>query len=383
MTPYNEQVLREQIACLAAANAGKLSMEIAEETGLSIHQVKRRLAGARKRERLDPELADQLAKRGITDLAGLHSGWLMEKGETGSGHSLYFYLGPDEDKISFADAVIEALGDIPRLLPIAPPASPDFHTQAKDHATWLALADLHVGADYGNDGYEALFLKVIDNLIARLPPAEHAVLFELGDLLDANDHKGVTPKSGNMLDVKRRDQLTYTRTAIRMMKWAMYRLLETHQTVEVHFIKGNHDETAHFAVLLALSEHFADNPRIKFVITDAEFRVVSWGLCAAFPHHGDTLNWVQLKDVFSDEFADEWAVAKAHRLIMTAHFHHDRRRDLVGATGEHYRTTQAPSDWARSRGFLSRGSLTAMTVHKTDGEQFRTIANVRSFQTPA
>lgn len=377
-----EQILQEQQACLAAHRDGKKIWEIADETGLSRHQVRRRISGARKRERLDPALAARLEDRGITDLSGLHSGWLLEKDKDGSGQSLYFYLGPDEEKISFADAILDVLGDIPKLPPISrvPVSIEEALGGGKDYANWIALADLHVGGDYADPQLEQDFTNAIDDVVRRMPPAEHAVLFELGDLLEMNDHKGETPHSGNRLEVKLGPEefLAVTKTAIRLIRHALYRLLETHETVEAHFVKGNHDPTAHIAVLLALQEHFANNPRIQIIGSENEFRVVSWGACAAFPHHGDTLKWPELKDVFADQFPDEWAAAKAHRHIMTAHFHHDRKRDLIGCTAEQFRTLHRPNNWAKGKGLFSRGSLTTMTVHRYRGEEYRTISNIRN-----
>lgn len=371
-----QSLVQEQNDCLSDARDGMSMNEIARKRGLSRDQVKRRLAGARKRKALDPVLADKLASKGIVDLAGLHSGWLIDKNSSGSGESLYFYLGPDQEKISFADAMIDALGDIPRLGQIEAPDARQRGEAAEDLANWMAIADLHVGGDYGDALLEEHFIETIDDLIARLPKAKHAVLFELGDLLEANDHKGMTPTSGNLLDVRREDHLKNTMTAIRLIRYALIRLLETHETVEAHFIKGNHDPTAYMAVMLALSAHFEMNPRIKIHVKDEEFRVISWGECAAFPHHGDTLKWEQLKDVFADQFPDEWAAAKTHRIIMTAHFHHDRSRDLVGCVAEHYRTLHRPNKWAKSKGLFSRGSLTVMTVHKTKGERTRTSSSI-------
>lgn len=375
MTEFQRSILDEQSACLSLANQGQTISEISRTLSLTRHQVRRRLQGARKREKLDPEISARLEAQGISDYAGLHSGWLIQKDKEGTGQSLYFYLGPDEEKLSFVDALMDVLTEIPKLEPIPPAQKPYL---GKDHANWIALADLHVGGDYGDAVLERDFRWAVDDLVGRLPPAEHAVLFELGDVLEANDHKGITPHSGNMLEVRREDHLKNTMTAIALIRWALIRLLETHQTVEAHFIKGNHDPSAYVAVMLALKEHFKDNPRINIVVSDVEFRVVTWGKCAAFPHHGDTLKWEALKDVFSDMFADEWAAAKAHRIIMTAHFHHDRKRDLVGCVAEHYRTLHKPNGWAKSKGLLSRGSLTAMTVHKERGEVHRTISNILS-----
>lgn len=372
-----EQLIKEQLLALKLQRQGCSYAEICKEMNLSHSAVKRRISAAKKMERLDPEILKRLQDKGVVDLAGVHSGWLMEKDDLGSGQSLYFYLGPDQEKISFADAVIESLKDIPRLKPVQRIA--EAKEQGRGYANWLAMADLHVGGDYTDPVIEESFNTAIDDLVRRMPPAQHAVLFELGDLLEMNDHKGVTPGSGNHLEVKLGNEafLEATQIAVRLVRRALYRLLETHDTVEAHFIRGNHDETAFIAVMLALKEHFADNPRVNIVVSADEYRVVTWGQCAAFPNHGDKLKWPQLKDVWTEEFPDEWAAAKAHRVIMTAHFHHDRRQDLIGCVGEHFRTLHGPNNWAKHRGLLSRGSLTAITVHAERGEEHRTISNIR------
>lgn len=376
-----EQLIKEQVSALKLQGQGYSHAEICKELGLSHSAVKRRISAAKKMERLDPEILKRLQDKGVVDLAGLHSGWLLEKDDQGSGQSLYFYLGPDEEKISFADAVIESLKDIPRLEPVQRIA--DVKERGRGYANWLAMADLHVGGDYTDPIIEENFNQAIDDLVRRMPPAQHAVLFELGDLLEMNDHKGVTPGSGNHLEVKLGNEafLEATQIAVRLVRRALYRLLETHDTVEAHFIRGNHDETAFIAVMIALQEHFADNPRVNIVVSADEYRVVTWGKCAAFPNHGDKLKWPQLKDVWTEEFPDEWAAAKAHRVIMTAHFHHDRRQDLIGCVGEHFRTLHGPNNWAKHRGLLSRGSLTAITVHAERGEEYRTISNIRHRKT--
>lgn len=372
-----QQLLAEQQKCLMLGRSGKSYEEISKELGMSLSQVKRRVSAALKRERLDPALADKLAAQGITDLAGLHSGWLLEKDKTGSGSSLYFYLGPDQEKISFADAIMEVLSEIPRLEPVQKIRATD---GVDDLANWVALADLHIGGDYGDPKLEEDFNWAIDDIVARMPLATHAVLFELGDLLEANDHKGETPKSGNRLEVKigPKEHLKSVKTAVKLLRRAIYRLLETHDTVEVQMVKGNHDLSAFIGVMVALAAHFENNNRVEIVVSADDFRVIMWGECAAFPNHGDELNWNQLKDVFADQFPDEWAQAKTHRHIMTAHFHTNRGQDLVGAYAEHFRTLHRPNGWARAKGMFARGSLNAITMHKTLGERHRTSSNIRA-----
>lgn len=381
MTP--EILMQQQDEVLRLYRQGLSYREIATQMGLSKSAVFRRVASAKKAEKLDPEFRHRLAKRGVTDLAGLHSGWLIEKDSKGAGQSLYFHLGGDQDPIEFAQAVRDSLEEVPRA-PLIP--APRSQREAKDNATWLFLADLHVGGDYGAPYLEEDFKHCIDSIISRLPAAEKAVLVELGDLLDANDHKGVTPASGNPCDVVRDDHLGNTRQAIRLMKYAIDRLAESHPEVEVHLIPGNHDPDAYIAVLLTLEAHYEDNKRIEVIVPqnpdDEEFRIIEWGNCSCLPHHGHRAKWAQLKDVYTEIFADEWARTKMFRLIATAHYHHEKSADLIGATGRQFRTIHRPNKWAKGLGLLSRGTLTALTVNREDGQTDETMKSLKPFFLP-
>ena len=374
----HKQILKEQEACWGLREQGYTRKEICDATGLNIHRVKRRLSGAAKAARLDPDLKTRLNEKGITDFAGLHSGWLLDKDKDGSGSSLYFYLGPDEEKIDFVEAITEVLSEIDALAEVV---APKWEDRAKDLCNWLFLADLHVGGDYGEQRQSDDFKACIDDLVSRIPAAEKAVLCELGDLLDANDHKGVTPASGNPTDTVRDNHFFNTMEALRLLKYATYRLLERHQEVELHLIRGNHDETAFFAVLLALKEHYRDNPRVKIFIPtcpeEEEFRVVSWGSCAFFPHHGDKAKPEALKEVFTDQFSDEYAAAKAYRLIATGHLHNLQVKSLGSTEHRQFSTIHRPNRWARMQGYYNMGRLSVLTVHKTEGLTDETMSNIK------
>lgn len=372
------QIMTEQAECLRLKQEGRSRTEIAQILNLSLHTVKRRLSAAYKSEKLDPALLARLHDKGIYDLAGLQSGWILEKDKTGSGASLHFNLGPDQEKIDFVEAIQDVLSDI-RKLPEIP--QPEWNQRAQDMCNWLFLADLHIGGEYGSKVLSETFETCIDDLVVRMPPAEKAVICELGDLLDANDHKGVTPASGNPTDTLRDNHLFNTIEAIRLLKYAIYRLLETHLLVDVHMVRGNHDETAFYAVLLALAEHYAHNPRVEIDIPktpqEEEYRVVSWGECAFLPNHGDKAKPEMLKEVFTDQFPDEYAKAKAYRLIATGHLHNLTVRSLGNCEHRQFGTIHRPNRWARMKGFFTYGRLSILTVHKTEGLTDETMSNIR------
>lgn len=343
--------------------------ETAKLMGIA-YSAAQRLVKRAERWKNAPEGQKAAVEASGLDLTTAKHGWRVIQHEDGSRDSVFWVA--EGEQVNLVDAMTDALSSLPRLEPIEPVRT-DFDD---DLAAFIRLADLHVGGQYGSSRLEDDFRAAVDDMFPRLPRAKKAFIMEMGDLLDANDHKGVTPASGNNCDVIRENSLTNAQTAVRMLDHAMQRGLETHQEVELHLIPGNHDPTAYLAVMMALGERYADNPRVNVVVSDAEFRVVAWGKCADFPHHGDKAKWPELKDVFADQFPKAWSAASVYRQISTAHFHHDRARDMVGAVGKHYRTLAQPNRWARQLGMFSRGSLVAETWHKDLGVRGTTQCDV-------
>jgi len=317
--------------------------------------------------------------KGALEATGLNidqarHGWrIVVDPATGSKDSVFWKkeANSEEEAVNLVDVLKNSLRTIPPLMRIK---SPQY--LPRQLCNFLPLADLHVGGEYGDPKYISTVYEALDRLISEMPKARKAVLIDMGDLLDANDHKGLTPASFNDCDVIRENHLKNTVDATNIMSHAIVRLAETHETVEVHLLRGNHDETAYIGVMVALYYRFANNPQVKVVLTDDNFRVIPWGNCAVFPHHGDKAKWEQLKSVFSDQFPNEWAAAKYWRYIWTAHVHHDRQREMIGATGEHFRTLFPPNNWAQMKGLFSRGGIQAITLHSKWGEVSRTKANL-------
>lgn len=361
------QVYREQ-----GENATKAARVLGMKPRAAQDLIKRAL----KWEAADPGLKAAMASTGL-GVETVTGGWRIVQETMPDGTIIrnsvrYSVKDQKVDSEDLAEAIKEALKDVPKMVVIDPPKN----QKPKDLCTFIPLSDLHVGGEYGDPKYFEVVMETIGELIQALPEAKKAVLIDMGDLLDANDHHGLTPASGNDCDVIRENHLKNTLDALAIMKYASLRLLQTHEEVEVHFLRGNHDETAYIAVMIALDAHFRDNNRINVVVTDDDFRVIEWGKCAVFPHHGDKCKWETLKDIFADQFPDAWARAKHFRFVWTAHVHHDKQREVQGAVCEHFRTLAAPNRWARLKGLFGRGGLQAVTLHKQLGEVARTKRNL-------
>jgi hypothetical protein len=365
----------EQAEVWALREQGMTNPQIAEELGLTLGTVKNRIQRARKWAKLDPTVQQRLIAKGYQHADSLHSGWILDKDDSGSGESLYFYLGKNEDTLSVEDLTNAIRDELASVLPA--PTIPRPEHAAKNRANFIGAADFHLGGAYGDPKEEEIYLTAIDDLIARLPLAHKAVFIDLGDLTDANDHTGTTPKSKNPLDVRRDELLPTIQLAVRILKYAAYKLAETHHEVELHFKRGNHDMTIYMGIMVALHEHFSANPesRVKVIMDDREFYPILWGGCGILPNHGDQVKWETIKDIWAEDFPDEWAKSKVWREIWTGHMHHLKSRELIGAYCRQFGTIAAPSAHARDR-YRSRGTLTAVTFDKKLGRTSETVANV-------
>ena len=352
---------------------GKNYSTVANIVGKDESTIRRQVKTALAWDNASDGQKEALATTGL-DISQAKHGWrIIVDPVTGSRDSVFWKKEADsaEDPVNLAEALIASLRKIPPYKRIQSPSN-----LPGQLCNFIPLADLHVGGEYGDPKYLDVVYEALDRLIGGLPKAKKAVLMDMGDLLDANDHHGLTPAAGNNVDVIRENHLKNTIDAVNIMSTAIVRLTETHEEVEVHLLRGNHDETSYIGVMVALHYRFKDNPQITIVLTDDNFRVIPWGTCAVFPHHGDKTKWESLKNVFADQFPDDWARAKHWRFIWTAHVHNDRQREMIGAMGEHFRTLSLGTNWAQMKGLFSRGGIQCVTLHKKWGETNRTKANL-------
>jgi hypothetical protein len=349
----------------------------AEVAGVNKTSFRASITAALVYEQADPGLRSAMDATGIGG-GIVTGGWrivqqTLEDGTIVRNSVNYSVKSEQEDPIDLAQTIIDSLKEAPRAVPLNLPTA----NLPKDLCNFIPFADLHIGGEYGDPKYLDEVYVAITRLTTDIPKAHKAVLIDMGDLLDANDHKGITPASGNDCDVIRENHLENTINALNIMRYTTGLLLKTHNEVEVHLIRGNHDETSFIGVMVALHAHFKDENRVNIVVTDDNFRVIPWGKCGVFPHHGDKAKWEDLKDVFSDQFPDAWNKAKYWRFIWTAHVHHDKQKQLVGADAEHFRTLAKPNQWAKQKCFFTRGGICAVTLHKEYGEVNRTKVNLK------
>lgn len=368
-TPTQLEALRVYREC------GDNATKAASILGKAPRTVQDLVRKALKWETIDSGVAASMQATGI-GAGTIRGGWriveeVMPDGSKIRNSVRYSVNDQPVDMGDLSDAIKASLKDIPARGPMTPPEG-----LPEDLCNFIPLCDLHVGGEYGDPEYLDVVYNALTRLVAGIPKAKKAVLIDMGDLLDANDHHGLTPASGNECDVIRENHLKNTVDAMSIMRHAIELLSETHEEVEVHLLRGNHDETAYIGVMVALAAYYRESNSVNIVLSDDNFRVIEWGKCGVFPHHGDKSKWEALKDVYADQFPEAWTRTKYWRFIWTAHVHHDKQRELGGAVGEHFRTLAKPNNWAQMKGLFARGSIQCVTLHKEDGETDRKKVNL-------
>jgi len=133
---------QEQVTAARMKAEGLTRKEIAGRMGITERQVKSRLEGAAKWDRMDPEIRSRLQSKGYTDARGLHSGWLIDKDSDGTGESLYFFLGRDTEETESVDELLDAACDrIAERSPVV--ALPAY--MGGENLMVISPADIHMG----------------------------------------------------------------------------------------------------------------------------------------------------------------------------------------------------------------------------------------------
>ena len=364
-------LFHEQDRAVALQIAGLTYGQIAKEMGLTLSAVKRRLTAARKRERLDPLIAQKLAERGVTDLAGLHSGWLMDRDEHGAGQSLYFYLGPDGpiSPEEHAEMLAAAFANVPPAPQIKAPE----HV-AKGKVAFFPVSDFHLGAVITEQEAEAAYNRAI--AVARLrsgfslshaaiPPAETAIILYNGDTTHANDFKDRTPRSGHVLKVEGSHHSNVT-LACECLIWQVDMALERHGEVIVSVRRGNHDPSTPTALILGLKGRYANEPRVTIQDDENDYFLFQRGKLFICAHHGDGQKPEKMALNIPHKFRREWGISD-HHYFFTGHLHHTRSDTFGGLYWKQLPALTVLDQHAQQMGYAETGGMLAMLFDTASG----------------
>lgn len=282
-----------------------------------------------------------------------------------------------QDMMSDLRDFAEALGENTKERFVPAKKLPKSLGLSPDLLTVYPLADLHFGmlawsAETGED-YDTKIaadaMQVAAGLLCeKSPPAETAIIAQLGDFFHFDSDKKMT-SSGNILDVDSR-WTNVIGLGVQCLLYFVRLALEKHQNVKIINSIGNHDGQSALMLPFILKPYFANEPRVTIEDAPRMHHYHLFGAnCLGF-HHGDKtrpkqLHGVMTQDVLLNPAIDSSKVEFAHWL--TGHIHHESK-EFDGILVESFRTLAAKDAWHTGAGYRSLRDIQSVTYHRHFGE---------------
>jgi hypothetical protein len=206
-------------------------------------------------------------------------------------------------------------------------------------------------------------------LVDLAPPAEQAVIINLGDWFHADNMEGTTSRSGHSMDLDGR-YAKMIDVGIRVMRQCITSALEKHKTVRVINVVGNHDDTGALWMSVALRHAYENEPRVQIDKSPAAFHYVEFGKVLIGTHHGHTCKAERLPGVMAADQAKSWGRTE-HRYWYLGHVHHQSVKEYAGVSVESFNTLTAKDAYAAFGGYRSRQNMKCIVMHQEFGEVAR------------
>lgn len=293
---------------------------------------------------------------------GVAPGYLMGKVTVQRGpggvERTWERMSPDQQNAeanirAFVEGLVRSLGELPALTP--PPSA-----VLADLLAVYAFGDPHFGMkatirDTGENFDLAECDRItragIDRLVGATPPTGTALLLNVGDNTHSNDGSHKTPGHGNQMDMDghHNDAVLVSAHA---WAYAIRRMLEKHEKVVVWMMPGNHDPDASFAIAVALSMFFHNEPRVEVCLSRQAYRYLRFGKVLIGAHHGHGAKPNDLPLLMAVDRPQDWG-ATDWRYVFLGHIHHDTVKEIQGVRVESLRTLAAKDAWHAAQGYRS------------------------------
>lgn len=241
------------------------------------------------------------------------------------------------------------------------------------------LTDAHIGMlawhEDGGDSWdldiaEKTINAAFDHLVACSPSAGTAFFCQLGDGLHTDGMLPLTPASRHVLDTDSRYP-KIVRTAVRIFRRNVNRLLETHSKVVFLAAAGNHDPAGSVWLQEMFSSLYENNPRVQVIASPLPYYAYQHGDVMLGFHHGDKAKIPRLTEVFGGEFREMFGATK-QTYIHTGHLH-SKVVESNTAVIEQHGTLAARDAYASHNGYKSMRTMQCITYHSRRLEVGRTV----------
>lgn len=362
---------------------GLTFQDVGKELGISVGAAKDRVQNAINRAHakgMDPRkdysehIPDGHKLKGISVLH-----------DTQAGQDRLVWIKTDQDKEQleqkfreFIESLCEQVKKY-KVPKIKPPKVSDkdllaLYPMGDPHIGMYAWA-LETGTDFDCDIAERNLRASVNHLVDRMPPAETAIILNLGDFFHSDNQSNRTARAGNALDVDTRWARVLD-IGIALMVDLVNLALQKHKKVIVKNNIGNHDDHTSQVLSICLSYTFKDNPRVEIAAPMDPFFAFQFHNVSIFSTHGHMVKPPKMQGVISNYYPEMWGSTE-HRHCHVGHFHHQQVLEDNGLVTEIHNTLAATDAWHTASGYRSKRRMCAIAYHKDDGEIERFTYNIR------
>ena len=326
-------------------------------------------------------------RRGLLPLA---SGNSVDRGQVLRGTSTLYdssgaikqqWIKSDIDKADQLEAIKAAIVELAKDIEPLPPISLTTTELNASTATVYISNDIHFGAlmwapESGADWDLPIAVDTVkaayDYLFSSSPDSKVGVVVDLGDLMEVDSFKNLTPQSGNPLAVDGRFP-KIMRAAHTALTYAIQRALEKHEIVHFINIAGNHDMTVGHSIREVIRAKFEGNPRVIIDDSPSAIKYFQHGQTLIQFAHGDGLKMRDAGEVMAHDCEAIFSATK-YRYAHFGHTHKDAVYDGRLCRSESHRNLAPLNDWAAHKGFRRQlGTMKSITYHTDKGEISRSL----------
>lgn len=294
------------------------------------------------------------------------------------GNKVMEWVKTGQDRERQVELMHEAVQAFKEEVPVAPVVDKTSSRGNADLLNCYVLADYHLGMiahelankdeDWDTEKAEQVLYNWFSTAITSAPPAESCVFMELGDFMHIDNQKGVTERSGNILDYGVPMNILI-RVAIRTMRKVVKMLAKKYENVHVMIVDGNHNESGANWMQELLLMHYEDNDRITIDDNKTPYYCYEFGEVSLFAHHGHRKKVQGVEDVFISEYRKVFGrTSKIYAHLGHRHHKHIESNNMIV---EQHPTLAAKDMYAAYEGYNSDRCANVITYHKKFGEVSR------------
>ena len=294
------------------------------------------------------------------------------------------WVKSDVPKQEFLAAYEEAISNIASTLPALPLTTPPSTPLMADLATLYISNDVHFGAlmwdkesgaDWNVELASATLNSAYDYLFSCSPAAKVGIVVDLGDLMEIDNDKNMTPKSGNILAADSRYPKVL-RLAYESLIYGIQLALAKHELVYFYSIYGNHDVNSGSAIREVIRMAFRNEPRVIVDESPSPIKYHQHGAVLLQFAHGDGMKMKAAGEVMAVDQAAIFSSTK-YRFSHFGHVHSDSVYDGRICRVESHRNLAPINHWAHHMGYrTSPGTMKSITYSASHGEISRNIFNI-------